>query len=51
MKLSLGFILIVNICINNMKLLRLFYEIVLLFEEEFFVLYDYVFLNIFYGLF
>ena len=45
-----GFIPTANTCINNMKLPRPSYEIELPSEEELFALYDYAFLNTFYGL-
>lgn len=50
-KSSSGFIPTANTCINNMKLPRPSYEIALPSEEELSALYDYAFLNTFYGLF
>lgn len=50
-KSSSGFIPTANTCINNMKLPRPSYEMELPSEEELFALYDYAFLNTFYGLF
>lgn len=44
------FIPTTNTCINNIKLPRSSYDIELPSEEELFALYDYAFLNTFYGL-